>query len=241
MSTGTWRNISHLGLPYVFRGRAIQAYLNGAAHWIGADIQRQCMMIVSFHIGDELFHSMSLPDGIPFEPWFLRPAVIQGSFSMVEEKGYSYRKSWCIWVMKEYGVASSWTKLLDVGIGEGIDRLIGFQKEGTLLIDARGDLISFTPGDVLGKELGIRSNTSNWYKFSLHTDAYVESLVLLGSSEQTKEDEVACEEENEELLFVRVVVGRHSQFEAAKKGCEGLQAKKQHDVPLHPLVLYLVK
>ncbi|KAI8551293.1 hypothetical protein RHMOL_Rhmol06G0174300 [Rhododendron molle] len=39
LSTGAWRNISHLGLPYVINGRATQAYLNGAAHWIGADME----------------------------------------------------------------------------------------------------------------------------------------------------------------------------------------------------------
>ncbi|KAG5544928.1 hypothetical protein RHGRI_017404 [Rhododendron griersonianum] len=197
LNTGAWRNISHLGLPCVISGRATQAYLNGAAHWIGADMERHCIMFLSFHMGDEAFRSMSLPADVPFLPWGLIPAVIQGSLSVIEEKGFSYERSWCIWVMKEYGVASSWTKLIDVGIGEQFDMLIGFRKEGELLIKARGDLISFSPRDAQVKGLGIRSNTRGWYDESLHTDAYVESLVLLGSPEETKEDEVACEEEKE--------------------------------------------
>ncbi|KAG5544847.1 hypothetical protein RHGRI_017341 [Rhododendron griersonianum] len=101
--------------------------------------------------------------------------------------GYGQEKSWSIWVMKDYGVTSSWTKLLNVGIGEGVHRLIGFRREGELLIEARRDLISFRPRDVQVKGLGIRNNTRDWYKESLHTEAYVESLVLLGSLEQTKE------------------------------------------------------
>ncbi|XP_058219388.1 uncharacterized protein LOC131329958 [Rhododendron vialii] len=155
------------------------------------------MMFVSFHMADESFHSMSLPAGIPYWHWYLRPAVIQGSLSFVEKKGYGQEKSWCIWVMKDYGVASSWTKLLDVGIGEVVHRLIGFRREGELLIEARGDLISFRPRDVQVKGLGIHNNTGDWYKESLHTEAYVESLVLLGRPEQTMEDEVACEEKKE--------------------------------------------
>ncbi|KAI8551294.1 hypothetical protein RHMOL_Rhmol06G0174500 [Rhododendron molle] len=142
LSTGAWRSISLLGLPCVICGRATQAYLNGAAHWIGADMEKRCIMFLSFLMGDEAFHSMSLPADVPFLPGGLIPAGIQGSLSVIEEKGFSYERRWCIWVMKEYGVASSWTKLMDV-------------------------------------------------------DAYVESLVFLGSPEKTKEDEVACEEERE--------------------------------------------
>jgi len=194
LSTGAWRNISHLGLPYVIMGRATQAYLNGAAHWIGADMEKRCMMLVSFHIGDELFHSMSLPAGIPFWPRHLEPAVIQGSLSLVEKKVSGYEKSWCIWVMKEYGVASSWTKLFDVGNGERVDRLIGFRKEGELLFDAQGELISYNPRLVQQKGIGIRSYDKDWNQGPLHTDTYMESLVLLGSPAQTNEDEVPYKE-----------------------------------------------
>ncbi|KAG5544833.1 hypothetical protein RHGRI_017328 [Rhododendron griersonianum] len=74
-------------------------------------------------------------------------------------------------------------------------REMGMALEGELLIEARGDLISFRLRDVQVKGLGIHNNIGGWYKVSLHTEAYVESLVLLGSPEQTMEDEVACEEE----------------------------------------------
>lgn len=118
-------------------------------------------MYVSFHMADESFHSMSLPAGIPYWPFHLRPTVIQGSLSFVEKKEVGGRKSWCIWLMKEYGMASTWTKLLDVGIGERVERLIGFQKEGKLLIEAQGDLISFRPRDVQVKGLALHSNTGD--------------------------------------------------------------------------------
>lgn len=123
-------------------------------------------------------------------------------------------------------MASSWAKLLDVGIGEGVHRVIGFRKEGDLLIEARGTLSSFNPRDLAVKGLGICS----WHEDSLHADAYVESLVLLGSPEQTKEDEVVCEEnevedgrgedeiESTEGAETRVVAGQHNQSEEAKKG-----------------------
>ncbi|KAI8551185.1 hypothetical protein RHMOL_Rhmol06G0165500 [Rhododendron molle] len=191
---GTWRNISHLGLPYLISGRATQAYLNGAAHWIGVDRERQCMMFVSFRMADESFHSMSLP----------------------------------------------------AGIGEGVQSLIGFPREGELLIEARGDLISFRLRDVQVKGLGIHNNTGDWYKESLHTEAYVGSLVLLGSPEQTMEDEVACQEEKENMICVicsACLVGlwRDSRINVRKqrkveKG--NLQAKKLCSEPFHPRFIY---
>ncbi|XP_059630709.1 F-box protein At3g07870-like [Cornus florida] len=58
LSTGTWRNISHLGLQYTIREKAPQAYLNRAAHWLAYDRERRrdfFFLIVSFHMGDEVF------------------------------------------------------------------------------------------------------------------------------------------------------------------------------------------
>ena len=58
LSARTWRNISHLKFSYVIKARETQAYLNGAAQWIGFDMKRHDVMIVSFHMGDEVFRSM---------------------------------------------------------------------------------------------------------------------------------------------------------------------------------------
>lgn len=203
LSTGAWRNISHLGLPYKIWGWETPVYLNGVVHWIGDDREKDQFIFVSFHMTNESFDAMSLPTGTSnFSGWVLSPAVIQGSLSLVDRKD----DTCCIWVMKEYGVASSWTKLFDVCMGLGVvhmglefRRLIGFRKEGDLMIETTDELISFNPRDELVKELRVRCITEEWLNSSLYIVAYMESLVLLGSLEQTKEDEVACKENEVEV------------------------------------------
>ncbi|XP_059629984.1 uncharacterized protein LOC132272938 [Cornus florida] len=55
LSTGTWRDISHLGLKHTICERAPQAFLNGAAHWLAYNRRKRdnfLNLIVSFHMGD---------------------------------------------------------------------------------------------------------------------------------------------------------------------------------------------
>ncbi|XP_059629788.1 F-box/kelch-repeat protein At3g06240-like [Cornus florida] len=66
LSTGTWRNISHFGLPHIIDERAPQTYLNGAAHWFANGLLsgNTCHLIVSFHMGDEVFGEIKVPSSI---------------------------------------------------------------------------------------------------------------------------------------------------------------------------------
>ncbi|PSS16391.1 F-box protein [Actinidia chinensis var. chinensis] len=72
LSARIWRNISHLKFSYVIKARETQAYLKGAAQWIGFDMKRHGVMIVSFHMGDKVFRSTEHPDGVEYIPWTKR-------------------------------------------------------------------------------------------------------------------------------------------------------------------------
>ncbi|KAH7855467.1 hypothetical protein Vadar_025186 [Vaccinium darrowii] len=79
------------------------------------------------------------------------------------------------WVMKEYGVVESWTKLYTVDMPDGITHVFGFRRSGELLMAMRGgDFVSYHRGSKCVEKLGMRA-----VKLSNYAASYVESLVLL--------------------------------------------------------------
>ncbi|KAK9987366.1 hypothetical protein SO802_032317 [Lithocarpus litseifolius] len=77
-----------------------------------------------------------------------------------------------LWVMEEYGVVSSWTKVLK--IGEGLPRPIGFKRNGeVVLLSYDGQLVLWVPWSTEFKHLEIIGYEDTF------VDCYVESLVLL--------------------------------------------------------------
>lgn len=93
------------------------------------------------------------------------------------------RKSCCVWVMKEYGVAESWTKLYTISIPERLTRTIGFRKDGEVLLQLRNkELVSYDPVTGNVKDLGIFGSIRSFY-----VGTYVESLVLLKGQSSLRE------------------------------------------------------
>ncbi|XP_059629971.1 F-box/kelch-repeat protein At3g06240-like [Cornus florida] len=86
LRTGTWRNITHLDLPYTICKHASQAYVKGTAHWLAWDFRSMSssnlsVLIVSFHMGDEVFGEIMLPNGMPTDDFMenVRVAKFQES------------------------------------------------------------------------------------------------------------------------------------------------------------------
>lgn len=152
LSTGIWRNISHLApaircmVQISYPERARQAYLNGAAHWI---VYERCtsfshrLVILVFHFGDEKFSCIEPPAGNSYkfrcDDWW--PGNFGGSLSIVEHS----KDRCCVWVMKEYGDSSSWTRQLDISVCGEVKGIFGFRKDGDLLIGINGGLYSYDP------------------------------------------------------------------------------------------------
>ncbi|THG21162.1 hypothetical protein TEA_011496 [Camellia sinensis var. sinensis] len=87
-----------------------------------------------------------------------------------------------IWVMTEYGVVESWTKLFTIDFG--ISKAVGFRKNGEFLAeDSEGKLVTydFKMGQIV--YLGIHG-----LKQSFHLDNYMESLVLLIEGNEVLEE-----------------------------------------------------
>ncbi|KAF7145977.1 hypothetical protein RHSIM_Rhsim04G0064100 [Rhododendron simsii] len=83
----------------------------------------------------------------------------------------------CIWVMKEYGVPESWTKLFSFRLDWPVypKRTLGFMKHNEVLVSTIDNrLLSYDIGTKASVDTGIRGHPS-----SFHFEPFVESLVLV--------------------------------------------------------------
>ncbi|XP_059629761.1 F-box protein CPR1-like [Cornus florida] len=184
LSTGTWRNISHLGPPHIINQWALPVYLNGAAHWIsyGKRGENFFRLIVSFHMVDEIFGEIMLPGSISgsnHSGLSVLVAKFQESLSLID--CHWRNDTWCIWVMKEYGISDSWTQLFNIHASVGLRSVVGFTKKGEVVL--RFYSSTERKGEVL---LSLYSNTERKMYLSIsgttfYADAYTESLVLFGT------------------------------------------------------------
>lgn len=68
LSTGEWRNISHVTFPkYEVYGHSQQANLNGAIHWLAhGGLNASVYLVILFDLHDEVFRVMKLPNSVNF-------------------------------------------------------------------------------------------------------------------------------------------------------------------------------
>jgi|UniRef100_A0A2N9I026 F-box interacting protein len=179
LATGEWRMVAALPpICSVVKGLLPpQIFVNKALHWPAYrrsdDSKRHGGFILVFDLGDEVFCEILLPE----VPNFCTDSV----FVYGNSVAFSQRTSLSlnIWVMKEYGVASSWTKVCTVSnqvLGKGIPFPIGFRRNGEVLYTAyEGQLVVMDLENQKMKDLRIGLD---WYEYKF-VDSYVESLVLL--------------------------------------------------------------
>ncbi|KAM7503030.1 hypothetical protein LguiB_001934 [Lonicera macranthoides] len=181
LSTDSWRNVNAGDFSCVIRERASQAFLNGAVHWAG--FYNSENLIVSFDMGSETFGAMMVPNGLQNE-WRLCVSTFGESLSLIHD-GDNFC---CIWVMKEYGVANSWTKLITIDHEQHVIwRPVFFRENGDILLVRHsgntifdsGNLVSYDPKSKEIKNLGVHENAYLFY-----VDTYMESLVLIKGSNE---------------------------------------------------------
>ena len=176
LATGEWRMV--VALPPIctlLEGFQSQRFVNGALHWLAyrrtGDYDIYCF-ILAFDLGDEVFREILLPEELSYTDCYV--SVYGNSIAFSRRKSYSLN----IWVMKEYGVASSWTKVFtvpDQRAGVFIPLPRGFRRNGevVLIVDDEGKHVSMDLENQKMKDLMIDSSVSSFI------DSYVESLLLL--------------------------------------------------------------
>ncbi|CAK7327605.1 unnamed protein product [Dovyalis caffra] len=187
LNEGSWRSITQrTPLRYDTDQRFSQAFLNGVVHWIALRADQHegsSNVVLGFDMRDEIFLEIALPDSLAnVTPSCLSLLVYKESSISVCQASFQSSVQFHIWVMKEYGVVDSWTKLmLTIGAqGEGIPRALGIRKDDFLMEMKRGWIVSGDLESQQVRDLRIWGEPSHTF-----IGVYLESLVLLDKSNAT--------------------------------------------------------
>ncbi|KAF5200607.1 F-box protein cpr1 [Thalictrum thalictroides] len=150
VGTKEWRKIDNP--PCCFHERHMVPQVNGAFHWLGGlPIGSNSLdsKIIAFDVGKEEFRIV---------PWIgvvvedsdcdFTLGVLKGCLSMIHYHSEHSEKPLDIWLMKEYGVKESWSRLFSIqmpviGIEFSSIELLVLQDNGKLLLKSWGELYSY--------------------------------------------------------------------------------------------------
>jgi F-box interacting protein len=192
LNTGCWRAIAAPAPSYIVNERCLSVFVNGASHWVAHTPPEEGTfrnVIVAFDMVDEVFHEIPVPDCFVGKLYLnMTVAVLDGLLCLVPFNERMEEQSFSIWIMKEYGIGESWTKLFNIHISQGLKRVVAFRKNGEVLVtDRKGELLSYEPHIKRVTQLGflslpeeLETGTMYW-ESSFYLDKYVESLVLLNA------------------------------------------------------------
>lgn len=185
LATGSWRSLGSVAPPCRIFGTIRHTFFNGAIHWAvehWKNAGAYYYFILAFDLGSESFREILMPKGteLHFRP---RVSVSGDGKSLALFTTYNDTNdgtSLDIWVMKEYCMHESWTKLITLRPqGSLHPEALCFRKSGEVLLvlseifHQRQTLVSL---DLVSQQLNKLGNCEYDY-FSI--DSYEESLVLL--------------------------------------------------------------
>ncbi|XP_062153284.1 F-box protein At3g07870-like [Alnus glutinosa] len=129
--------------------RSRWAYANGVCYWWtlrGVEDEK----IVAFDVSEEVFRTTPLPDAsvLGRRSDVRALTVLNESVAMVVVRNKSKweGKLFDIWVLLEFGVKESWTRLLRIEAFPGLEWPLGFWKNGELFMEnGEGELVLYDP------------------------------------------------------------------------------------------------
>ncbi|KAK7838354.1 f-box protein [Quercus suber] len=162
-TTGSWRQLD----PQVARvpyGIHIQSkatmYLDGDFFWCATPLpldNNEDEKIVRFDFASEVFKSTSFPDASvigDYSSWKTTLTALNGSIAMLVYPSGKEVEMLCfdLWVLFEFGVRESWTKLIRIGPSLDLERPLGFWGYGRMFMENKeGQLVLYDPSTNTGK------------------------------------------------------------------------------------------
>ncbi|OMO97110.1 hypothetical protein COLO4_14882 [Corchorus olitorius] len=151
-----WKNYCANGFVKLAWRTYGNSFVNGSIHLLACD--RNAYRILAFDVSEEVFSEIPLPDHLSNASNFICANLLKYGESSIATLTCEWEPSlMCtqrhLWVMKEYGVATSWTKVLAEAAAVSVPRVVFFRKDEEQIFLVRNE--------------------------HLVVDSYVESLVLL--------------------------------------------------------------
>ncbi|KAJ8759511.1 hypothetical protein K2173_007128 [Erythroxylum novogranatense] len=181
LKQGIWRDIDGQWLDsnlVSFIYHPIQRFLNGVIHWLGTG-QNDENLIIGFDVFHESFKAMKFPSGVNDSQLF----QMRETLACINHRNFSnghrkYTTKFDIWVMKDYGVESSWTKMHSFEF-KGLPSVLGMKEDGDLLMVEyhhanMRELLWYKPENRVIKHTGVQV-----IYCSEQALTYTESLILL--------------------------------------------------------------
>ncbi|XP_048134314.1 F-box protein At3g07870-like [Rhodamnia argentea] len=147
LSTDSWRCLECEVPPVADMDPAV--FFNGNLHWFflkfdNVPMERIDGSIVLFDVAGEVFDEMALPEEFLARNILGYFAVLNGLLALFISRieGYVYLNLYSVcsvWVMREYGVPESWTKLYNFEARTIVREICGFARNGELLMVTGGD------------------------------------------------------------------------------------------------------
>lgn len=181
-----WKEVENPGLKCLINEFSPTAVVNGGVHWLGTRIGsgkgkdradgKDCVVV--FDLGREVFGDMSLPECDSYaEGYGWQISVIGESLSVfVYPTCGNMSKSIDVWVMKDYGVAESWSKQFRIGLFTGVSKPVGSFKNGELIFQNNKEKLFLY--DPRTRKFGTLPLCNAKYVYDVHS--YAESIVSAG-------------------------------------------------------------
>ncbi|KAE8674677.1 Detected protein of unknown function [Hibiscus syriacus] len=171
----SWKEILFPGVD-AFASILFNNYVNGFIYCQAVAVDHH---ILSFDMVNEKFSTSPLPEfGGSLEQYYLELLHFNGLLGAIFYPREGTDKSFDLWVMN-----GSWTKQFSVESVLGVERPLGFWKNGELFLESSDyELVLFDPSVQELRNLGIHA-----YKETMHITAYVESLVPLNGRSEHEE------------------------------------------------------
>ncbi|GFS45615.1 hypothetical protein Acr_00g0097050 [Actinidia rufa] len=186
MKSGCWKNISDKALRYMVDVHSRQAFVNGAAHWLASTLTGENNfrnLILLFDMSREVFQEMPVPESVyRVDGWMGETSLVafRESISLIKLWAYGDDAHCTVWVMKDYGVAESWSKQFSFDLSGGLQKPLGLRRNGEVIMtNKEGYLVSFDLERRQIMDLEIHVTTNWYYGHFFYVGTYMESLVLL--------------------------------------------------------------
>jgi F-box interacting protein len=187
LNSNSWRRIDRICAD-IHTDENCRTYTNGMFSWYGSCDKGYCLW--SFDISNEVFLTTPLPDASDFEEKCGRASFVLNELVALAiyyvDTVLGSETCFDIWLLHEFGVEESWTKLITIGPLTQINRPLGFWKNEYSLFLENTDrqlvLYDFSTQEMTDLHIdGIPS--------SLQMLTYMESLVSVRGGNELQEQE----------------------------------------------------